>query len=43
MTEWIFLAHHEEAGISCDEYINPEKTHIKQVWNDGYVDIFEIT
>jgi hypothetical protein len=39
---WNYLGRQEEAGIWCDEYINDEKTHLRQVWHDGYEEIFEI-
>ena len=39
--EWIFVAHIEHCGVGFDEYINTDGTKVKQVWHDGYTEIFE--
>lgn len=41
-TQWIFVAHHEACGIGFDEYVSADGTYCKQVWHDGYTEIFEI-
>ena len=43
-TKWIWIKR-VEAYSSCayfDEYVNEEETLCKQVWHDGYEEIFEI-
>ena len=37
-TQWIFVAHHEDNGISFDEYVSADGTRCKQVWHDGYTE-----
>lgn len=39
---WNFIGTLSEAGISVDEYIDDSRTYLKQVWNDGFVEIHEI-
>jgi hypothetical protein len=39
--EWIFVAHFEHCGVGFDEYINTDGTKVKQVWHDGYTEVFE--
>ena len=39
---WIHLETLSEMGITVEEYIDPTRTWIKHVWNDGYVEIHEI-
>lgn len=41
MEKWIFVAHYEHCGVGFDEYINADGTLVKQVWHDGYTEIFE--
>ena len=41
MDNWIFVAHFECYGVSFDEYISEDGTLVKQVWHDGYEEIFE--
>ena len=41
MTEWIFVAHFEHCGVGFDEYISADGTLVRQVWHDGYEEIFE--
>ena len=41
MENWIFIAHIEHGGFSFDEYISEDGTLVKQVWHDGYEEIFE--
>lgn len=40
---WIFVGRLEAAGFSCDEYVNEDNTKCRQVWDDGYEEIFEIS
>lgn len=39
---WLYLGRQEEAGIWVDEYIDENRQKMKQVWSDGYAEIFEI-
>ena len=39
---WTKVATHSEAGITVDEYIDDTRTLLKQVWDDGYIEIHEI-
>ena len=39
---WTYLETCAEAGISVDCYISEDCNLMKQVWNDGYVEIFVI-
>lgn len=39
---WTYIETCAEAGISVDCYIDDSRTWMKQVWNDGYVEIHEI-
>ena len=41
MTEWIFVAHFEHCGVWFDEYVSTDGALVKQVWHDGYEEIFE--
>ena len=41
MTEWIYVAHYEHCGVGFDEYISTDGKKVKQVWYDGYTEIFE--
>lgn len=41
--EWIFVGHIESMGFGYDEYTNEDNTKCRQVWNDGYEEIFEIS
>ena len=41
--EWIFLGRIESMGFGCDEYTNEDNTKCRQVWDDGYEEIFEIS
>jgi hypothetical protein len=44
MTEkkWNFIGRNESCGIGCDEYVCYETNECKQIWDDGYTEIFEI-
>lgn len=42
MNGWIYLGTIEQCGFWVEEYINPEHSLMKQVWGDGYTEIFEI-
>ena len=39
---WTYIATQAEGGIWVDEYIDESQTFLKQVWNDGYVEIVKI-
>ena len=39
---WTYLETCAEAGISVDCYISEDRKWMKQVWNDGFVEIHEI-
>ena len=41
MTKWIFIAHYEHCGVGFDEYLSEDGKLVKQVWHDGYEEIFE--
>ena len=41
--EWIFVGRIESMGFGCDEYTNEDNTKCRQVWDDGYEEIFEIS
>lgn len=42
MNGWIYLGTIEQCGFWVEEYINTEHSLMKQVWGDGYTEIFEI-
>ena len=40
---WIYVGSSDETlGVWYDEYVNAECTLCKQVWNDGYEEVYEI-
>lgn len=41
--EWIFVGRFESAGFGYDEYVNADNTKCRQLWDDGYEEIFEIS
>lgn len=41
--EWIFVGRIESMGFGYDEYANEDNTKCRQVWDDGYEEIFEIS
>ena len=41
MTKWVFIAHYEHCGVGFDEYLSEDGKLVKQVWHDGYEEIFE--
>ena len=41
--EWVFVGHFESMGFGYDEYTNEDNTKCRQVWDDGYEEIFEIS
>jgi hypothetical protein len=41
MTEWIYVNHYEHCGVGFDEYVSADGALVKQVWFDGYEEIFE--
>lgn len=41
-TEWDYVGTVSAMGVWFEEYVNKDKTLCKQVWNDGYTEIFEI-
>ena len=40
---WIWISRFEDMGIGFDEYVCCETNECKQVWDDGHVEIFEIS
>lgn len=42
--EWVFLAYHNEPMCSngFEEYVSKDGKWCKQVWDDGYIETFEI-
>ena len=43
MNEWKFIATVEACGSGFSEYISKDGKWCKQVWFDGYEEIFEIS
>ena len=41
--EWFFVGRVEAMGVGYDEYTNEDNTKCRQVWDDGYEEIFEIS
>ena len=41
--KWILQRRVEAMSIGFTEYISEDGTHCKQVWDDGFIEIFEIT
>ena len=41
--EWFFVGRFESMGFGYYEYTNVDNTKGRQVWNDGYEEIFEIS
>lgn len=39
---WNSIGTISELGITVDEYIDDSNTYLKQVWDDGFVEIHEI-
>lgn len=39
---WTHVNTLSEMGITVEEYIDDSRTYLKQVWNDGFVEIHEI-
>lgn len=39
---WTHINTLSEGGITVEEYIDDSRTYLKQVWNDGFVEIHEI-
>lgn len=40
---WIYSNTIEACGTVIDEYISEDGKYCKQVWNDGFEEIFEIS
>lgn len=40
--KWIYIGRIEALGYGFDEYVCEETKECKQVWDDGYEEIFEI-
>ena len=38
---WIFIGRVESMGFGYDEYTNEDNTKCRQVWDDGYEEIFD--
>ena len=41
--KWFFVERFESMGFGYDEYTNEDNTKCRQVWDDGYEEIFEIS
>lgn len=41
--KWIFVGRFEAAGFGYYEYVNEDSTKCRQLWDDGYEEIFEIS
>ena len=41
--EWFFVGRFESMGFGYNEYTNEDNTKCRQVWDDGYEEIFEIS
>lgn len=43
--EWIKIAEHHalSAAVSFEECVDSTKRFCKQVWNDGYEEVFELS
>ena len=41
-TEWVKVNEVSAAGTTMTEYVDLTGRRCKQVWNDGYVEVFEI-
>lgn len=39
---WIYLETYSEGDITVDAYMDESRTWLKQVWNDGYIEITQI-
>ena len=42
-TKWIWVQTEQALGNGFDEYISADGRYCKQVWFDGYEEIFEIS
>jgi hypothetical protein len=40
--KWIKINETSVAGVTMEEYVDTSGKYCKQVWNDGYEEIFEI-
>lgn len=40
--KWIFMNHYACNGIVADKYISEDGRWCKQIWSDGYSEIFEL-
>ena len=43
--EWVKIGEHESGSsyLSFEEYVDTTKRYCKQVWNDGYEEVFELS
>lgn len=43
--EWISIGEHHAyaAAVSFDEYVDSTGQYCKQVWSDGYEEVFELS
>lgn len=41
--KWIFVGRFEAVGFGYNEYVNENNTKCRQLWDDGYEEIFEIS
>ena len=40
--KWVFVQTMENGSTWCDEYESEDGRYCKQVWNDGFEEVFEI-
>lgn len=40
--DWVWVGRVEAMGVAFTEYVCKETNECKQVWDDGYVEIFEM-
>lgn len=41
-TKWTKIDEQGAMGVSYEDYINEEGTEIKRIWNDGFIEYYEI-
>jgi hypothetical protein len=41
--EWIKIGETSAAGVTMEEFIDVSHKYCKQVWSDGYEEIFELS
>lgn len=41
--KWVWISRFEDTGVGFEEYVCLETKECKQVWDDGHIEIFEIS